>query len=116
MPLDFGVPIGVTRRAVVPQSEDAMLQDWLQMRAHEAEPLDFAVARMLRLVFVAVADEDDRFDRYRHAYSRDQRGNVPAHACKSSGWNGRRGRLRVPQAPRRRGVVVALVFGIGQNI
>src|SRR5260370_7538723 len=57
----------------------------LEIGAHEAEPLHFPVARVLRLVFVAVADENGRLGQSHGKNVLPQCfGRAPAHGRKSS--------------------------------
>ena len=66
---DLRVPIGAASHlAVDPHFEDAVLYGRRKEALHEAEPLDFTLGGLVRLVGVRVADEDDRLGRGgRHA-------------------------------------------------
>jgi hypothetical protein len=83
--LDLRVPIGAARHVLIdPKIEHAMLHRRLQIGAHEAEPLDFLAAWMLRLILVAVTDKYKSFSRtVRHGgdplqLTRECRGNPPS--------------------------------------
>ena len=77
--------------------EDAVFHRRLQKGAHEAEPLHLAVAKLLRLIRVRVADENDRLGRcVGHSCPHNLHGNLPAHAGKSSGPAKRRDEVADP--------------------
>ena len=65
--LDLWAPIGAARHQPVgPDLDGALRLRRLQKPGHEGQPLNFALARVLRLVQVGVADEDDRLRFNRH--------------------------------------------------
>jgi hypothetical protein len=65
--LDLWAPIRAAgHQPVGPDFDCALRLRWLQKPGHEGQPLNFAVARVFRLVRVGVADEDDRLCSKRH--------------------------------------------------
>jgi hypothetical protein len=59
--LDLPLPVGPARHQPVdPKIDRALLDRRPQIAGHERQPLDLALGRMLRLVGVGVADDDQR--------------------------------------------------------
>jgi hypothetical protein len=60
--LDLLLPVGPAgHQPVDPEIDRGVLDRWPQITGHERQPLDLALGRMLRLVGVGVADDDERF-------------------------------------------------------
>src|SRR5208283_1832752 len=68
---DLPLPVGTPgHHRVDPDFDCAVLDRWLQIAGHERQPPDIALGRLLRLVLVGVADDDERLFRLgRHGNS-----------------------------------------------
>jgi hypothetical protein len=73
---DLPLPVVATKQqSVEPEIDRAVLDRRSEIAGHKREPFDFALSRMLRLVSVSIADDDERLSGF------GWHGGFPSRAC-----------------------------------